>query len=251
MGLAKGKGKGHKLQKLDGSTVDNYEDIHGDAIEDGEEDIGNSGDDDIFGMEEFSNTPAVTPEPSSVRRSMRKSARKNYAVEAVESPVPKKKKRGSRSKSQIENGPMVDSSEPPRSVIPDPGMGKSPMNAMPRPASQAHDTDIPSSSQNYLTAMGSSPNQSLQPPPFYHNSYIFGYHPYGHNGNATSIPPLHLNHNNNMYPNNILSSDPGSQHYTGYSLGTDQLYSGPSSSADTVTHGDGTDHKSFHEFETR
>lgn len=201
---------------MDGGPADNIEDGVGDVVEIDVDDSGDSEDDDIFGMEGFSNSPVVKSEPPNVRRSTRRSTRKIHVNEVDESPIPKKKKkRGNRSKYQnTDEGHMFNMSQPTRSNSVD--------QDMLRQVSRAHNNLVPSTLPKYLPAMGSSPNQRLEQAQFHHNTHVFGYHPYG--STAPSLPPLHLDHNGGFYSQNVLPFTQLNQQYSGYSSGTDHEY---------------------------
>ncbi len=242
MGLAKGTGKGHRLRKLDGTSVEDVEDSLGDQAEDLAEDSGTSEDDETFRMENASNSPVVKSEPPSVRKSARNSTRKTYANEVDDSPVAKKKKRRSRSMYQnTEEGQMVTISQ---------DMDNNQMIDMPRPVSRAHNNHVPNSSPSYLPALGSSPKQRLEQAHFHHNSHVFGYHPYG--PTATSPPPLQLDHHGGFYSQNVLPFNQLSQQYTGYSSGIDQEFLGHANSeynANDISLG--VEHQNLHHSEAR
>lgn len=251
MGLAKGTGKGHRLRKLDGSSVEGLEDNLGNLVEEIAEDSGNSEDDDDFRMEDGSNSPLVKSEPPSVRKSARKSTRKTYANEVDDSPVAKKKKKRSRSMYQkTDEGQVVDMSQPTESDSTGRDMDNSQMISMPRPVSRAHNNHVLNSSPSYLLAPGSSPKQRLEQARFHHNSHVVGYHPYG--PTATSPSPLQSDHNGGFYSHNVLPFSQYNQRYTGYSSGIDQEFLEHTNSENDANGIDlGAEHQMFHYSEAR
>lgn len=251
MGLAKGTGKGHRLRKLDGSSVEGFEDNLGNLVEDIADDSGNTEDDDEFRIEDDSNSPLVKSEPPSVRKSARQSTRKTYANEADDSPVARKKKKRSRMMYQnTDEGEVVDVPRPTRSDSVNRDMDNSQMTSMPRRVSRAHRNHVPDSSLSYPLPLGSSSNQRLEQARFHHNSHVFGYHPYG--PTATSPPSLHADHNAGFYSQDVLPLNQLSQQYTGYSSGVDQEFLEHTNSENNANGIDlRAEHQMFHHSEAR
>ncbi len=224
MGLAKGRGKGHRLRKLDGSSVKAVEDSLGDLLEDAAEDSGVTEDDDVFAMDDELNSPVVKSEPPSVRRSARNSTKKTYADEVDDSPVAKKKKK-TRSRLVYQNtdeDEPVDGSQRTQFDFMDRDTSNNRMINMPRSVDRAYNSHVTSRPLSYLPAMRSSPAQRLEQPQFHQNSHIFGYHPY--DPTATSPASLQIDHSGGLYSQHGLLFDHPSQQYTGYSPSFDQEF---------------------------